>query len=54
MGFRTVQELALKHKAGRTERWAEGHSNHEWGFYGFCSKILEGGVGGGRSFERNP
>ena len=31
----TVQELALRHKAGRTGRWAEGHSRHEWCFYCF-------------------
>ena len=36
LGFGTVQELALKHKAERTGRWAEGHSNHEWCFYCFC------------------
>ena len=36
LDFWTVQELALKHKAGRTGRWAEGHSHREWCFYCFC------------------
>lgn len=35
LGFWTVQELALKHKAGRTGRWAEGRSHHEWCFFCF-------------------
>jgi len=34
--FKPVQELALRHKAGRTERWAAGLSRHAWGFSGFC------------------
>ena len=36
LGFWTVQEHALRHKARRTGRRAEGHRLHEWGFYGFC------------------
>ena len=36
LDFWTVQELALRHKAGRTGRRAEGHSHYEWCFYGFC------------------
>ena len=32
LGFWAVQEPALRHKNGRTGRWAEGHSHHEWGF----------------------
>lgn len=36
LGFWAVQELALKHKTGRTGRWAKGQSHHEWCFYGFC------------------
>jgi len=36
LGFWIVQELALRHKAGRTGRRAVGLSYQEWGFYGFC------------------
>ena len=36
LGFRPVQELALRHKDGRTECGAKGHSLHEWCFYCFC------------------
>ena len=35
LGFWAVQELALRHKAGRTGRWAEGQSRHEWGILCF-------------------
>ena len=35
--FWIVQELALKHKTGRTGRWAEGHRHHEWCFLLFFS-----------------
>ena len=38
LGFRPVQELALRHKDGRTGRRAEGHSLHEWCFCGFCKR----------------
>jgi hypothetical protein len=37
--FWTVQELALRHKAGRTGRWTEGHSHHKWSFSGFCLDV---------------
>ena len=40
LGFRPVQELALRHKDGRTGRGAEGHSHHEWCFYGFCPCLI--------------
>ena len=30
--FWTVQELVLRHKAGRIGRWAKGHSHYEWCF----------------------
>ena len=36
LDFKPLQELALRHKAGRTERWAAGHSRHAWGYLGFC------------------
>ena len=36
LGFRPVQELALRHKDGRTGCGAKGHSLHEWCFYCFC------------------
>ena len=36
LGFRPVQELALRHKDGRTGCGAKGHSHHEWCFCCFC------------------
>ena len=36
LDFKPVQALALRHKAGCTERWAAGLSRHAWGFSGFC------------------
>ena len=50
LGFRPVQELALRHKDGRTGCGAEGHSHHEWCFCGFCLLHHQGGclVGYGR------
>ena len=41
LDLRPVQELALRHKDGRTGRWAEGHSHHEWCFYCFFSYVLK-------------
>ena len=38
LGLRPVQDLALRHKDGRTGRRAEGHSHHEWCFCGFCKR----------------
>jgi len=35
LGFRTVRELALRHKTERTGRWAEGLSRRAWCFYCF-------------------
>jgi hypothetical protein len=40
LGFLTVQELALRHKDGRTVRGAKGHSHHEWCFYCFCGSSI--------------
>jgi hypothetical protein len=37
----TMQEFALKHKAGRTGRWAKGHSRHEWCFLLFLSSLYQ-------------